>query len=114
MTKITAPVEGFDGLVAGAQFIKGVAEVPEDFEHIRYFVEAGYEVGDQPAKAEAGPAFPEGEPSEDWKGDQIKAYAAAYGIDLAGATNKKAMVEAIVAAKAAAEAPVTPANAGSN
>ena len=45
MTKITAPVEGFDGLVAGAQFIKGVAEVPEDFEHIRYFVEAGYEVG---------------------------------------------------------------------
>lgn len=113
MTKITAPVEGFDGLVAGAQFIKGVAEVPEDFEHIRYFVEAGYTVGDQPA-VDAGPAFPDGEPSEDWKGDQIKAYASANGFDLAGATNKKAMVEAIVAAKAAAAVSVTPADAGSN
>lgn len=112
MAKITAPVEDFGGLVAGVQFVKGVAEISDDSEFLRYFVEQGYKVGDEPAKDVA--AFPDGEPSEDWKGDQIKAYAAANGFDLAGATNKKAMVEAIVAAKAAAEVPVTPADAGSN
>lgn len=110
--KISAPVKDFGGVVAGIQFKDGVGEAPGGFEHLHYFVEHGYTVGDEPTKDAA--AFPDGEPSEDWKGDQIKAYAAAKGFDLAGATNKKAMVEAIVTAKAAAEVPVTPVDAGSN
>lgn len=67
MTKITAPVEDFAGLVAGVQFVKGVAEVPEDFEHVRYFIESGYKVGDQPTEDPAPEADGEGETPADEK-----------------------------------------------
>ncbi|MFK5689596.1 hypothetical protein ACI3EY_08005 [Ornithinimicrobium sp. LYQ92] len=43
--------------------------------------------------------IPDGDPSEDWKGEQLKAYAEKHGVDLAGATVKAAMVEAIAKAK---------------
>lgn len=46
------------------------------------------------------PEYPEGEPAESWKGDQLKAYAKAKSIDLGGATNKADMVAAIEASKA--------------
>ena len=49
----------------------------------------------------SGPAFPEGEPSEDWKGDQLDAYAADKGYDLAGAKTKAEKVAAIQAAASA-------------
>lgn len=42
--------------------------------------------------------FPEGDPSEDWKGDELKAYADAKGIDLGSARTKAEMVDAIAAA----------------
>lgn len=44
--------------------------------------------------------YPEGEPVESWKGDQLKAYARDHQVDLGGATNKADMVAAIAAAKA--------------
>lgn len=46
------------------------------------------------------PEYPEGEPVEAWKGDQLKAYARDHKVDLGGATNKADMVAAIAAAKA--------------
>lgn len=55
--------------------------------------------GEAPAP-EPEPEFPEGEPVEAWKGEQLKAYAKAKNIDLGGATNKADMVAAIEASKA--------------
>ncbi|HEY1176481.1 MAG TPA: hypothetical protein VGF17_10010 [Phytomonospora sp.] len=46
------------------------------------------------------PAYPEGEPSEDWKGDQLDAYASEKGVDLSGAKTKADKVAAIQAASA--------------
>lgn len=50
------------------------------------------------AESDAPAAFPEGDPSEDWKGDELKAYAEANEIDLGSARTKAEMVEAINAA----------------
>ncbi|ERG63533.1 hypothetical protein L332_03585 [Agrococcus pavilionensis RW1] len=47
--------------------------------------------------------FPEGEPSEEWKVDELKAYAAAREVDLGGATKKADMLAAIEAAAKPAE-----------
>lgn len=48
--------------------------------------------------AEAVPEYPEGDPSEDWKVDELTAYAEAHDISLGGATKKADMVAAIEAA----------------
>lgn len=40
-------------------------------------------------------SLPEGEPSEDWKGDQLKAYAEAHNVDLGSAKTKAEIVAAI-------------------
>lgn len=45
--------------------------------------------------------FPEGDPAESWKVDQLKAFAAADGIDLGDAKNKADILAAIAAAKSA-------------
>lgn len=47
---------------------------------------------DEPAAAE----FPEGDPSEDWKVDELKAYAASKEIDLGDASKKADLVSAIL------------------
>lgn len=49
-------------------------------------------------EVEAPDEPPQGEPSESWKADALKAYAAEHGIDLAGATKKADIVAAITAA----------------
>ena len=54
-------------------------------------------VGGEAPSVEA-PVFPEGDPSEDWKADELKAYAEAHDVDLAGAKNKAEMVAALAAA----------------
>lgn len=98
-TKITAPVPGLNGLgVGGLQFVDSVAETDNDAV-IAYCRSTGYTV------EEAGPAFPEGDPSKDWTRDQLKAYAKEKSIDLAGTTTKADMVEAITSAP---PAPVKP------
>jgi hypothetical protein len=72
--------------------------LPESLANLKElgFVQSAEEV---PA-SEPEPEFPEGEPAESWKGDQLKAYAKAKSIDLGGATNKADMVAAIEASKA--------------
>lgn len=62
-------------------------------------VEGGF-VEEIKAAGSDEPPFPDGEPSETWKGEQLKAYAKANEIDLGGATTKADMVAAIAAAKA--------------
>lgn len=48
--------------------------------------------------------IPEGDPTTDWKGDQLKAYAEKHELDLGSAKNKEEMVKAIEDAKAAKSA----------
>lgn len=48
---------------------------------------------------EEAAAFPEGEPSVDWKADELKAYAAEHEVDLGDATKKADMVAVLEAAK---------------
>lgn len=45
--------------------------------------------------AETTASYPEGEPSTDWKVDELKSYADDNGIDLDGASRKADMVEII-------------------
>lgn len=45
--------------------------------------------------AVAEPELPEGEPDESWKNDQIKEWAEAHNVDLAGATKKDDMLAVI-------------------
>ncbi len=54
--------------------------------------------GDVVEPEPAGPKYPEGAPSVDWKGDQLDAYAADHSVDLKGASNKADKVAAIEAA----------------
>ncbi|MGD9607397.1 MAG: hypothetical protein AB7V10_07945 [Leucobacter sp.] len=42
--------------------------------------------------------IPEGDPTADWKRDQLEAYAAAKGIDVSKAKNKPEVLEALAAA----------------
>ncbi|HEY1177860.1 MAG TPA: hypothetical protein VGF17_17020 [Phytomonospora sp.] len=53
------------------------------------------------APAGDAPAYPEGDPSEDWTGKQLDAYAADKNVDLAGASTKADKVAAIQAATSA-------------
>lgn len=52
------------------------------------------------APSEDESAFPEGDPSEEWSGKQLDAYAAAKGIELGSAKTKAEKVAALVAASA--------------
>jgi len=70
---------------------------PESLANLK---ELGFVSADEEQAATPEPEYPEGEPVETWKGDQLKAYARDHKIDLGGATNKADMVSAIAAAKA--------------
>lgn len=50
------------------------------------------------AEEDAAVEIPEGDPSEDWSGKQLDAFAEAKGIDLSKAKNKADKVAAIAAA----------------
>lgn len=71
------------------------AQIPA--KEVTRLVEGGFVVADAPP-AEAD-AQPEGAPDESWKVAQLKAHAAASGIDLGDATVKADILAAIVAAK---------------
>lgn len=51
-----------------------------------------------PLEGEPGAAYPDGEPSETWKVDELKAYAADNAVDLGGATVKAEILAAIQSA----------------
>ena len=63
---------------------------------VEYYTSRGWTPADEePAPVE----IPDGDPTEDWTGKQLDAFAAREGIDLAGASNKAAKVAAIEAAR---------------
>lgn len=45
--------------------------------------------GEVPEAEPEGPKFPEGEPSEDWKGAELDAYAADKGVEVSGTKVEK-------------------------
>lgn len=100
MAKITAPNEEFTGKRGNIAFIDGVGET-DDPNMLAYFRRHGYKVEDGGAKASKKDApsatHPEGEPSEKWKLDELKAYAAANEIDLGDASTKADIFAAITA-----------------
>lgn len=96
MATITTPVEGFTGTVIGVTFADGKGETTDEAK-ISYFTRHGYSV----ESTEKVVDIPEGKPSTDWKGDQLKAYADKHEIDLGAAKNKPDVVKAIEDAEAA-------------
>lgn len=80
MAKITAPVEGFNGDVAGVQFKDSVAET-DNAAVISYCFGAGYKVEDEPT-AEPVPVIPNAEgdaPNGNASKDAWHAYALTQG-----------------------------------
>ena len=96
MAKIHTPVKGFTGSVVGVTFADGVGETDEPAK-LAYFHRHGYTVEEKTAKTVE---IPEGAPSEEWKVDQLKAYAEKHDLDLGSAKTKPEMVAAIKAAEA--------------
>lgn len=95
MAKIIAPVKGHTGeSVAGVMFTNGVAET-DNQAAIAYFLRRGYTVEQELVLSQP---FPDGEPDKSWKSAELKHYAAAHEIDIAGASNKDEILAAIVAA----------------
>lgn len=84
---IKTPVEGFNGIVAGVQFVDGVGKT-DDEGAIAYFERQGYTVaGDVSEAAERD--YPEGDPSDKWTIPQLLAFAKAHDIQIAADVKKK-------------------------
>ena len=96
MAKITTPVKGFTGVVVGVTFADGRGETDNE-SAIAYFHRHGYTI----EAAQKAIEIPEGAPSVDWKGDQLKAYAERQAIDLGSAKSKPEIVAAIESAEKA-------------
>lgn len=92
MAQIHTPVKGYTGKIVGVQFTDGVGET-DSAAALAYFTRHGYEIT-TPGAPEA-PAFPEGDPTDKWTVDQLKAYATAKEIDLKGATAKADILLAV-------------------
>lgn len=107
--KITAPDAAFTGTISGIEFTAGVGEVDSIDDAARaVLTDHGFTIEATPKVVE----IPDGKPSEEWKADQLKAYAAKHEITLGEAKNKPEIVKAIQdaeAAKAAAGAENPPA-----
>lgn len=100
--KIHTPNPGVNAEIAGVAFTKGVGE--SDDEHaLTYFRRHGYRIDEPEA-----PAFPDGDPAESWKADQLRAYAAKHNVEVKGATTKAEILAAIVAARTPATPPSNP------
>ncbi|MCU1441132.1 MAG: hypothetical protein JWP85_2129 [Rhodoglobus sp.] len=126
MAKITAPVEGFNGISAGTQFTDGVGET-DDENAIAYFERQGYTVGEVAAPAVTEPPVPAASKTpEEEEAEKVAAAAkvaaeeaaalAAFeklgkdelitlagneGVDIASAKNNDERRAAITAARAA-------------
>lgn len=107
-TKITSPLEGHSGRTVfgplAVEFKDGVAETDEKITGglKAYLERRGYKVG----KGTSGSAHPDGAPSDTWKVDELKAYAAAHEIDLGSATSKSDIVKALTPAVTVPASPV--------
>lgn len=108
MATVTAPVKGFTGVVAGVSFFDGKADTTNTTA-LAYFRRQGYLIDHGPASpAAAEPSTaPQSAsmlvlPSKPKVGD-LRKYAEAKGIDLAGATRKDDILAAIEAAERPAD-----------
>lgn len=104
---ITHPEPGFTGSNSGIRFEGGAAELDTITPDVIEVLTAnGFTVT---GEASDKPAFPEGDPSTEWTGAQLDAYAAAKGVQLTGANKKDEkvalLVKAAEEAAAAAQAP---------
>lgn len=84
---IETPVEGYNGIVAGVQFVDGKGST-DDEAAIAYFERQGYTVGGH-VEDEAEREFPLGDPSDKWKKDELLAYAKAHGIQIEASVKTK-------------------------
>lgn len=85
--KIETPVEGFNGLVAGVQFVDGVGHT-DDEAALGYFDRQGYKVSgkvDESVERE----FPLGDPSDKWTVKELRAYAKDRSISVAADVKSK-------------------------
>lgn len=80
---IETPVEGFNGIVAGVQFIDGKGAT-DDEGAIAYFERQGYTVGGH-VDEDPERKYPLGDPSDKWKKAELIAYASDHQIDLGDA-----------------------------
>ncbi|WP_402843774.1 hypothetical protein [Microbacterium sp. GXS0129] len=100
MAGITTPVEGYTGVVVGVSFVDGHGET-DNPAALAYFARQGYTIED------TAPAFPDGDPTEKWTGDQLKAFAAAKEITVTDGKKAdvlKAITDALAERTATAEA----------
>ena len=89
---IKTPVDGFNGIVAGVQFIEGVGST-DDEGAIAYFERQGYEVaGDVSDERE----YPLGDPSDKWTKAELLAYAEDRGIQLEADVKTKDQIWAAI------------------
>lgn len=92
---VVVPVDGEDRyLYQGAPIPEGV-----DAERIEHLVSLGM-ITEVTVSSEAPLELPDGDPTDKWTGDQLKAYAAAHEIDLGDAAKKADVFAAITAALA--------------
>ncbi len=91
---IKTPVEGFNGIVAGVQFIDGVGST-DDEGAIAYFERQGYEVaGDVSDDVER--KYPLGDPSDKWTKAELLAYADDRGIQIEADVKTKDQIWAAI------------------
>jgi hypothetical protein len=84
---IETPVEGFNGIVAGVQFVDGKGSTDNE-SAIAYFERQGYKVaGDVTDEVER--EFPLGDPSDKWKVKELLAYAKDRGVSIAADVKTK-------------------------
>ncbi|MFL2001441.1 hypothetical protein [Microbacterium sp. A1-JK] len=77
---IKTPVEGFNGIVAGVQFVDGTGTTDNEGA-IAYFERQGYEVGGD-VSDDVERDYPLGDPSDKWTKPQLLAFAKDRGISI--------------------------------
>lgn len=91
---IKTPVEGFNGIVAGVQFVDGKGTTDDEVA-IAYFERQGYEVsGDVSDDVER--QYPLGDPSDKWTKAELLAYAKDRGIQIEADVKTKDQIWAAI------------------
>jgi len=93
MATVHTPVPGFTGTVLSAHFVDGTAQVNSENE-LAYFERHGYKVIYPPVTQSP---IPNGDPSDKWSVEQLKAYAAKHHVALQDARSKAEILEKLSA-----------------
>jgi hypothetical protein len=97
MAKITTPVKGFNGIVAGVTFADGKGET-HSVAAIAYFNRKGYTV-ESGKPVEKASVLPDGAPTDKWTKAELKAYAVAHDIDLGDAKKNEEILAKLTPAE---------------